>query len=123
MARFLRLAQEEQICNGTHHPTPAAALPLSGAWKQTLRHFQNTAVMAGTSKGLSAQRSAVHTTAEFIGRYARQVAARARTLTGYNPLLHGYSNTQFLLVDNSLLGLSTASPSDEQEVTTEPELP
>ena len=108
-ARYLRLAQEASLGDSSMEQLPAAKLPLSEAWMRSLQELHHITVKAGNAAGSAAQRSTVHTTAEFVGRYARQIAARTRTLTGYNPLLHGYSNTQFLIVDNNLLGVGGAS--------------
>ncbi len=113
MSRYLRLAQEVALREGSLDSTPAAKLPLSEAWMRSLQQLQVVANKAGNIKGIDAQRSTVHTTAEFMSRYARQVAARTRTLTGYNPLLDGYSNTQFLLVDNNLFGVAATPPHEE----------
>ena len=108
-ARYLRLAQESALVEGGWSTLPAAQLPVSEAWQRSLQELQLITAKAGNAARSTAQRSTVHTTAEFVGRYARGIAAKTRTLTGYNPLLHGYSNTQFLLVDNSLLGVGTVA--------------
>ena len=85
------------------HPGPAADMPLHSRWRAALDGLVQAAREAGGVEegALSRQRRAVRSTAQFMGQYGRHVLPRTRTLTGYNPLLHGYENTHFLLVDNA----------------------